>query len=81
MTNDGNRQPEAVVSFGPFRLFIARRALERKGNPFHLGARALDILIALVESAGKVVSKNELLERVWSDTTVDDGALTAPGPR
>jgi DNA-binding winged helix-turn-helix (wHTH) protein len=75
MTVKGNRQSEAVVSFGPFRLFVARRVLERAETPLQLGARALDILIILVESAGKVVSKNELLERVWPDTTVDEGAL------
>jgi predicted ATPase/DNA-binding winged helix-turn-helix (wHTH) protein len=75
MPDDGNRQPEAVVSFGPFKLSIARRVLERAGTRLHLGARALDMLIILVESAGKVVSKNELLKRVWPDIAVDEGAL------
>jgi predicted ATPase/DNA-binding winged helix-turn-helix (wHTH) protein len=75
MTEEGNRRSEAVVSFGRYRLFIARRILERAGTPLHLGARALDVLIILVESAGKVVSKGELLSRVWPDTAVDEGAL------
>jgi len=75
MTDKGNRQSEAVVSFGPFRLSIARRVLQRAETRLHLGARALDILIILVESPGKVVSKSELLERVWPDSTVDEGAL------
>jgi predicted ATPase/DNA-binding winged helix-turn-helix (wHTH) protein len=61
--------------FGPFKLYVAQRILTREGIPLHLGSRALDILITLVEHAGKVVSKNELMARVWPDVTVDEGAL------
>jgi predicted ATPase/DNA-binding winged helix-turn-helix (wHTH) protein len=64
-----------VVAFGPFRLYAARRLLEKSGSPLHLGARALDILIVLVERAGEVVSKKTLLARVWPDVTVDVGSL------
>jgi DNA-binding winged helix-turn-helix (wHTH) protein len=66
--------PEAV-SFGPFRLHIAQRRLEKDGNPIQLGGRALDLLIALVERAGFVVSKNDLLSIVWPDVIVDEGSL------
>jgi predicted ATPase/DNA-binding winged helix-turn-helix (wHTH) protein len=66
---------DEVISFGPFRLFTAQRLIERAGTPLHLGARALDILIVLVQQAGKVVSKNELMARVWPGVTVDEGSL------
>jgi predicted ATPase/DNA-binding winged helix-turn-helix (wHTH) protein len=72
-----NRDLEArdVVSFGPFRLFTAQRLLERAGAPLQLGSRALDILIVLVEHAGEVVSKKDLISRVWPDVTVDESGL------
>src|ERR1700733_6860800 len=66
---------EIAFSFGPFRLFAAERLLEKDGIPVHLGGRALDILIFLVERAGEVVSKKDLVDRVWADVTVDEGSL------
>jgi predicted ATPase/DNA-binding winged helix-turn-helix (wHTH) protein len=64
-----------VISFGPFRLFTAQRLVERAGAPLQLGSRALDILIVLVEHAGEVVSKKDLISRVWPDVTVDESGL------
>jgi predicted ATPase/DNA-binding winged helix-turn-helix (wHTH) protein len=64
-----------VVSFGPFRLFAAERLLEKAGVPVQVGSRALDILIVLVEHAGQVVSKKDLIARVWPDVTVDESGL------
>ncbi len=64
-----------VISFGPFSLYPGRRRLERDGAPVKLGGRSLDILLALVERAGSVVSKSDLLARVWQDVTVDESAL------
>src|SRR5271167_1439405 len=66
---------KGVVAFGPFRLFPAERLLEKDGVPVHLGGRALDILIFLVERAGEVVSKRDLVARVWADVNVDEGSL------
>jgi predicted ATPase/DNA-binding winged helix-turn-helix (wHTH) protein len=43
--------------------------------PVHIGARALDLLVALVERAGEVVTKDELFARVWPTLTVDEGNL------
>ncbi len=63
------------VAFGPFRLFPVARRLERDGVPVKLGGRSLDILLLLVEEAGKVLSKNDLLARVWQDVTVDESTL------
>ena len=64
-----------VFSFGPFRLFPAARAFEKNGVPIALGDRALDILMALVERAGEVVSHRELSTRVWRGLVVDPGNL------
>ncbi|WP_207485806.1 ATP-binding protein [Arenibaculum pallidiluteum] len=64
-----------VVSFGAFRLFPTRRALFRDGEPVQLGSRALDILVALVERAGEVVPRRDLIDRVWPDLVVEEGNL------
>jgi predicted ATPase/DNA-binding winged helix-turn-helix (wHTH) protein len=64
-----------VASFGPFRLFMAERLLEKAGEPLELGNRALDILIALVERAGEVVTRKELISRVWPDVIVEEANL------
>ncbi|WP_407158021.1 ATP-binding protein [Bradyrhizobium sp. STM 3557] len=61
--------------FGPFRLHVAQRRLEKNGAPVALGTRAFDILVALVEHAGTVVSKTDLMARVWPHATVDESAL------
>jgi DNA-binding winged helix-turn-helix (wHTH) protein len=66
---------ERVVSFGSFRLFPRQRLLLEGEKPLRLGSRALDILIALVERPGELVSKKELMTRVWPDTVVDEGNL------
>ena len=69
------RAPSEVVDFGPFRLSPAARLLERDGAPLELGARALDVLIALVEQAGQTVSKTDLMSSIWAGLTVVEGVL------
>jgi predicted ATPase/DNA-binding winged helix-turn-helix (wHTH) protein len=64
-----------TVSFGPFRLHVAQRRIERDGNPVQLPARAFDILVALIAQAGTVVTKNELMATVWPGVTVDESNL------
>src|SRR5260370_15203873 len=61
-----------VICFGPFRLSITERLLEKGGVRVRLGSRALDILIALVERPAEVVTKKELFARVWPDLVVDE---------
>ncbi|MBR1119901.1 helix-turn-helix transcriptional regulator [Bradyrhizobium lablabi] len=63
------------VSFGPFRLYAKQRRLEKDGHPLPLSTRAFDILVALVEQAGTIVSKNDLIARVWPGINVDEGSL------
>ena len=63
------------ISFGPFRLLPARRLLLEGDAPVSLGSRALDLLIALVERPGELISKSELIEKVWPHTIVVEGNL------
>jgi predicted ATPase/DNA-binding winged helix-turn-helix (wHTH) protein len=66
---------EESFAFGPFRLIPAQRELFEDGNVVHLGSRALDLLVMLVESAGGTIHKDRLIARIWPDTVVDEGAL------
>ena len=63
---------EGVISFGRFRLDLARRELRRDKGLVRLGSRALDILCVLASAGGKVVSKDELMERVWAGVVVEE---------
>jgi predicted ATPase/DNA-binding winged helix-turn-helix (wHTH) protein len=67
--------PNETYSFGSFELLPAQRTLLHRGKPLRLGSRALDILIMLVEHAGRTVPKTELMAGVWPDTTVDEASL------
>src|SRR6266702_7214151 len=64
-----------AISFGPFRLLPARRLLLEGDQPVRLGGRAFDILAALVERPGEVVSREELIARAWPQTIVEDANL------
>jgi predicted ATPase/DNA-binding winged helix-turn-helix (wHTH) protein len=75
MGDSDNLRTNDFASFGPFRLFMAERLLEKAGEPLELGSRALDILITLVERAGEVVTHKELISRVWPDVIVEEANL------
>jgi len=75
MNNRRNPQSKDVLSFGPFSLFAAERLLKKADEPVPLGGRALDILIALAERAGEVVTQKELISTVWPDVTVEEANL------
>ena len=64
------------VSFGPFRLLPTQFLLLEGGRPVPLGSRALEILIVLLERPGQLVSKQELMARVWPNIFVDPANLT-----
>jgi predicted ATPase/DNA-binding winged helix-turn-helix (wHTH) protein len=64
-----------AVSFGPFNLVASERLLTKGGAPVELGARGLDILIALVSKPNEVIGKQDLLARVWPDVMVEEGSL------
>lgn len=63
----------AMFRFGPFELIPARRLLSKDGHALRVGSRALDLLIVLVENAGRVVEKDDLIAHVWPNVLVADG--------
>ena len=65
-----------AINFGPFRLLPAQRLLLKDNEVIFLGSRAMDILIALVERPSELVSKGELMARVWPNTCVEPANLT-----
>jgi len=77
----GKRTNSAVpasseIGFGPFRLLPAQFLLLEDNEPVHLGSRALEILIALLERPSELVSKQELMDRVWPNLFVEPANLT-----
>jgi predicted ATPase/DNA-binding winged helix-turn-helix (wHTH) protein len=66
-----------VSSFGPFRLHVTERLLEKNGVPVKIGSRALDILITLLEQAPEVVSQHDLNRRAWGRLIVDESSIRA----
>src|ERR1700730_18400594 len=66
---------EQVLAFGPFRLLSTQRTLMEGNRPIRIGSRALDILFALVERAGELVDKDELIARVWPNVVVEESAI------
>ena len=63
------------IRFGPFRLNLRRRELLRDDRPVRLGARPLDVLCALASAGGDVVSKDELMTRLWAGRVVEEGSI------
>lgn len=61
--------------FGEFRLVPRERLLLRQGEPVALTARAFAVLAQLVERAGQLVSKDELMQRVWGGVVVEDNNI------
>ncbi|HTI83989.1 MAG TPA: transcriptional regulator, partial [Acetobacteraceae bacterium] len=75
MAGPGAADSDRMFSFGPFRLDPARHILFEGETQVALGHRALDILIALVARPGELVSKQDLMARVWPNTFVEDSNL------
>jgi predicted ATPase/DNA-binding winged helix-turn-helix (wHTH) protein len=73
MTRDPTRPRQ--FAFGPFRLFPAQQLLLEGESPVRLGSRARDLLIALIEQAGQVITKEALNARVWPNIVVEEGSL------
>lgn len=62
--------------FAEYELLGANRVLLKKGKPLALSSKSFDLLMALVERHGEVLSKDQLLEMVWPDQIVEEGNLT-----
>ncbi|HKQ25770.1 MAG TPA: winged helix-turn-helix domain-containing protein [Burkholderiales bacterium] len=66
---------KSIVQFGRFTVLPLRRELLAEGVPVELGGRAFDLLIALIEARGTVLSKEELISRAWPGRVVEDNNL------
>jgi len=68
--------PTSFYEFGPFLLDPSLPLLFRDGEPVPLAPKALETLVALVERAGRVVKREQLIEIVWPDTVVEENNLS-----
>ncbi|MBL8205440.1 MAG: PD40 domain-containing protein [Blastocatellia bacterium] len=70
-----NPTQQKVYVFEDFRLDAATRLLYRNGDQVQITPKAVETLIALVESEGKVIGKEELMQKIWADTIVEESNL------
>jgi predicted ATPase/DNA-binding winged helix-turn-helix (wHTH) protein len=63
---------DAVYRFDEFELRVSQRQLLRQGVKVELGDRAFDVLVALIERSGQVVTKSQLLDLVWPSLSVEE---------
>jgi TolB-like protein/Flp pilus assembly protein TadD len=66
----------SAYEFGSFRLDVRGRILFYGSTPVSLAPKAVDTLILLVENAGSVIDKSDILSHVWKDAFVEEGSLT-----
>src|SRR5436190_13778585 len=66
---------QTTYRFGPVEVRPWQRALLVNDAPVSLSGRAFDLLVALIERAGRLVSKDELLDAVWGRIVVEEGNL------
>jgi Tol biopolymer transport system component/DNA-binding winged helix-turn-helix (wHTH) protein len=71
-----SRQIKRSYEFGPYRIDSVDRRLLRGGEPVPLKAKAVDTLLVLLEHAGEVLEKEDLMRRLWPDSFVEEGNLT-----
>ena len=70
-----SERTSVVYEFGHFRLEVRERRLVREGRPIPLAGKAFDTLCVLVERHGTLVSKRDLMDSVWPETTVEENSL------
>jgi DNA-binding winged helix-turn-helix (wHTH) protein len=79
LQHDANRSSstsaEAALEFGRFRVLLRHRQLLADDVPVELGTRAFDLLLVLLEADGSLLSKEELLSRVWPGIVVSEENL------
>ena len=75
MLNTAGDRASERITFGPFELLPTERRLLHEGVLLHLGGRAMDVLICLVEHAGEIVTQRDLFEWVWPGVTVEPSNL------
>src|ERR1043165_405612 len=71
-----SQQTRCLFEFGPFRIETANRLLLRDGKPIALKPKVVETLLVLVQNAGRVLEKDELIEKLWPDSFVEEVNLT-----
>jgi DNA-binding response OmpR family regulator len=66
---------DTIVRFRRFRAVLRARQLLADGKPVEIGSRAFDLLVVLIEASGALVSKEEIMNRVWPTTVVEEANL------
>jgi predicted ATPase/DNA-binding winged helix-turn-helix (wHTH) protein len=66
---------EQAIHFGPFVVLPKQRLVFEGHTALRLGGRALDILLALIENPGRILSKDALIGRAWPNTVVEEDTL------
>jgi TolB-like protein/Tol biopolymer transport system component/Flp pilus assembly protein TadD len=74
--NSSNPSNDGVYRFENFRLDSAHLMLYENETPITLAPKVIETLVALVERGGQVISKEELMERLWHDSFVEESNLT-----
>src|ERR1700737_4448444 len=64
-----------TLKFGRFQVLLHRREFLAEGVPIPLGSRAFDVLMVLIEAGGELVTKDEILSRVWPGMVVEEHSL------
>ena len=72
---DRDRRP--VYKFSAWEIDLARREMRLNGVPAELGSRAFEIVETLVQSAGELIGKYDLMNRVWPGAVVEENTLQA----
>jgi len=68
---------QLVYKLDPWEIDLARREMRLNGVPVDLGSRAFEVLETLVQSAGELINKYDLMNRVWPGATVEENTLQA----
>ena len=67
---------DRYLQFGPYRLYPGEHRLQRDQKTIPLAPKAFDILALLVENAGHLVTRDELMKAIWPDSFVEETNLT-----
>lgn len=71
-----NDEPSLFYEFGPFRVNVAERLLEKDDELVSLTPKVFETLLVLIEHSGHVLAKDDLITRLWPDTFVEESSLT-----
>jgi DNA-binding winged helix-turn-helix (wHTH) protein len=71
-----SKPSKSLYQFGPFSVDAAERVLLRDGRPVALPPKAFELLLVLVENSGHLLEKDELMQRLWPDTFVEEANLS-----